>query len=66
MLLRRLGGILNYRSVPMRFGVVEAVNGNIEALSGAVAGTGISATCCSKQRRLAALKAEFVVRRKAA
>jgi len=32
MLLSHLEGILNYCRVPVRFGVVEAVNGNIKAL----------------------------------
>ena len=31
MLLKHLEGILNYCRVPVRFGVVEAVNGNIKA-----------------------------------
>ncbi len=32
MLLDHLDGILNYCRVPVRFGVVEAINGNIKAL----------------------------------
>ncbi len=32
MLLSHLEGILNYCRVPVRFGVVEAVNGNIKSL----------------------------------
>lgn len=30
MLLRHLEGLLNYSRVPVRFGIVEAVNGNIK------------------------------------
>jgi transposase len=46
MLLSHQEGILNYCRTPVRFGVVEAVNGNIKALLRRAAGTRTSATCC--------------------
>ena len=46
MSLGHLEGILNYCRVPVRFGVVEAVNGNIKAASAEDADTRTSATCC--------------------
>jgi transposase len=66
MLLGHLEGILNYCRVPVRFGVVEAVNGNIKALLRRGRGYKNLRYLLLKAQRLAALKTEFVVLRKAA
>lgn len=66
MLLSHLEGILNYCRVPVRFGVVEAVNGNIKALLRRGRGYKNLRYLLLKAQRLAALKSEFLVLRKAA
>jgi transposase len=66
MLLFHLEGILNYCRVPVRFGVVEAINGNIKALLRRGRGYKNLRYLLLKAQRLAALKAEFLVLRKAA
>jgi len=66
MLLSHLEGILNYCRVPVRFGVVEAVNGNIKALLRRGRGYKNLRYVLLKAQRLAALKTEFLVLRKAA
>lgn len=66
MLLGHLEGILNYCQVPVRFGVVEAVNGNIKALLRRGRGYKNLRYLLLKAQRLAALKTEFLVLRKAA
>lgn len=66
MLLRHQEGLLNYCRVPVRFGVVEAVNGNIKALLRRGRGYKNLRYLLLKARRLAALKSEFLVLRKAA
>jgi transposase len=66
MLLRHQEGILNYCHVPVRFGVVEAVNGNIKALLRRGRGYKNLRYLLLKAQRMAALKAEFLVLRKAA
>ena len=66
MLLRHQEGILNYCRVPVRFGVVEAVNGNIKALLRRGRGYKNLRYLLLKAQRLAALKTEFLVLRKAA
>jgi transposase len=66
MLLSHLEGILNYCRVPVRFGVVEAVNGNIKALLRRGRGYKNLRYLLLKAQRLAALKTEFLVLRKAA
>lgn len=66
MLLKHLEGILNYCHVPVRFGVVEAVNGNIKALLRRGRGYKDLRYLLLKAQRLATLKAEFLVLRKAA
>ena len=66
MLLSHLEGILNYCRVPVRFGVVEAVNGNIKALLRRGRGYKNLRYLLLKAQRLATLKAEFLVLRKAA
>jgi transposase len=66
MLLSHLEGILNYCRMPVRFGVVEAVNGNIKALLRRGRGYKNLRYLLLKAQRLAALKTEFLVLRKAA
>lgn len=66
MLLNHQEGILNYCQAPVRFGVVEAVNGNIKALLRRGRGYKNLRYLLLKAQRLAALKAEFLVLRKAA
>jgi transposase len=66
MLLRHQEGLLNYCRVPVRFGVVEAVNGNIKALLRRGRGYKNLRYLLLKAQRLAALKTEFLVLRKAA
>ena len=66
MLLDHLDGILNYCRVPVRFGVVEAINGNIKALLRRGRGYTNLRYLLLKAQRLAALKTEFLVLRKAA
>ncbi len=66
MLLAHLEGILNYCRTPVRFGVVEAVNGNIKALLRRGRGYKNLRYLLLKAQRLAALKTEFLVLRKAA
>lgn len=66
MLLRHQEGLLNYCRVPVRFGVVEAVNGNIKALLRRGRGYKNLRYLLLKAQRLAALKTEFLVFRKAA
>ena len=66
MLLTHLEGILSYCRVPVRFGVVEAINGNIKALLRRWRGYKNLRYLLLKAQRLAALKTEFLVLRKAA
>lgn len=66
MLLGHLEGILNCCRVPLRFGVVEAVNGSIKALHRRGRGYKNLRYLPLETRRLAALKTEFIVLRKAA
>jgi transposase len=66
MLLRHQEGLLNYCRVPVRFGVVEAVNGNIKALLRRGRGYKDLRYLLLKAQKLAALKTEFLVLRKAA
>jgi transposase len=66
MLLTHLEGILSYCRVPVRFGVVEAINGNIKALLRLRRGYKNLRYLLLKAQRLAALKTEFLVLRKAA
>lgn len=66
MLLRHQEGLLNYCRVPVRFGVVEAVNGNIKAILRRGRGYKNLRYLLLKAQRLAALKTEFLVLRKAA
>jgi transposase len=66
MLLRHQEGLLNYCRVPVRFGVVEAVNSNIKALLRRGRGYKNLRYLLLKAQRLATLKAEFLVLRNAA
>ncbi len=66
MLLRHLEGILNYCRVKVPFGVVEAVNGNIKSLLRRGRGYKNLRYLLLKAQRMAVLKTEFVVFRKAA
>lgn len=66
LLLRHQEGLLNYCHVPVRFGVVEAVNGNIKALLRRGRGYKNLRYLLLKAQRLATLKAEFLLLRKAA
>jgi transposase len=66
MLLRHQEGILNYCRTKVPFGVVEAVNGNIKALMRRGRGYGNLRYLLLKAQRMASLKTEFVVFRKAA
>jgi transposase len=60
MLLSHLEGMLNYCRVPARFGVVEAVNDNINALLRRERGYKNRRYLLLKARRLSALKTEFL------
>jgi transposase len=66
MLLGHLEGLLNYCRIRVPFGVVEAVNGNIKALLRRGRGYKDLGYLLLKAQRMAALKTEFVVLRKAA
>jgi transposase len=66
MLLRHQEGILNYCRVKVPFGVVEAVNGNIKSLLRRGRGYKNLRYLLLKAQRMAVLKTEFVVFRKAA
>lgn len=66
MLLKHEEGLLNYCRMPVRFGVVEAVNGNIKTLLRRGRGYKNLRYLLLKAQRLASLKAEFLVLRKAA
>ena len=57
---------LSYCRVPVRFGVVEAINGNIKALLRLRRGYKNLRYLLLKAQRLAAFKTEFLVLRKAA
>ncbi len=66
MLLRHLEGILNYCHIKVPFGVVEAVNGNIKSLLRRGRGYTDLRYLLLKAQRMAALRTEFLVIRKAA
>lgn len=66
MLLDHVDGILNYCRVKVRFGVVEAVNGNIKTLLRRGRGYQNLRYLLLKAQRMAATKTEFVAFRKAA
>ena len=66
MLVKHLEGILNYCRAKVRFGVVEAVNGNIKMLMRRGRGYKNLRYLLLKAQRMAATKTEFVAFRKAA
>lgn len=66
MLLDHLDGLLNHCRTPVRFGVVEAINGNIKALIRRGRGYTNLRYLLLKAQRMAATKTEFVVLRKTA
>jgi len=66
MLLRHQEGILNHCRTKVPFGVVEAVNGNIKALLRRGRGYSNLRYLLLKAQRMASLKTEIVVFRKAA
>jgi transposase len=66
MLVDHLDGILNYCRTKVRFGVVEAINGNIKTLLRRGRGYKHLAYLLLKAQRMAVTKTEFIVLRKAA
>ena len=66
MLIDHLDGILNYCRVKVRFGVAEAINGNIKALLRRGRGYKNLNYLLLKAQRMAVTKTEFVLFRKAA
>jgi len=65
-LIDHLDGILNYCRIKVRFGVVEAINGNIKTLLRRGRGYKNLRYLLLKAQRMAVTKTEFVVFRKAA
>ena len=66
MLVDHLDGLLNYCRTPVRFGVVEAINGNIKALLRRGRGYTNLRYLLLKAQRQAVTKTEFIVVKKAA
>jgi transposase len=66
MLLDHLDGVLNYCRVKVKFGVVEAINGNIKMLIRRGRGYRNLSYLLLKAQRMAVTKTEFVAFRKAA
>ena len=66
MLIDHFEGILNYCRVKVRFGVVEAINGNLKTLLRRGRGYKNLRYLLLKAQRMAATKTEFVAFRKAA
>ena len=66
MLLDHLDGILNYCRTKVRFGVVEAINGNIKTLLRRGRGYKNLGYLLLKAQRMAITKTEFIVLQKAA
>jgi transposase len=66
MLLEHLDGILNYCRTKVRFGVLEAINGNIKTLLRSGRGYKNLSYLLRKAQRMAATKIEFIVLQKAA
>src|SRR5437879_760087 len=66
MLINHLEGILNYCRTKVRFGVVEAINGNIRMLINRGRGYKNMRYLLLKARRMAVTNTEFVVFRKTA
>jgi transposase len=66
LLLRHWEGIENYCHVPVRFGVVEAINGNLKALLRRGRGYRDLQYLLLKAQKMAVQKTEFIVLQKAA
>jgi transposase len=66
MLVDHLDGLLNYCRTPVRFGVVEAINGNIKAFLRRGRGYTNLRYLLLKAQRQAATKTEFIALKKAA
>jgi transposase len=66
MLIEHLDGILNYCRTQVRFGVVEAINGNIKTLLRRGRGYKNLPYLLRKAQRMAVTKTEFIVLQKAA
>ena len=66
MLVNHLDGILNYCRTPVRFGVVEAINGNIKALLRRGRGYSNLRYLLLKAQRAAVTKTEFIALKKTA
>ncbi len=66
MLIDHVEGILNYCRIKVRFGVVEAINGNIKTLLRRGRGYKNLRYLLLKAQRMAVSKTEFVIFRKAA
>ena len=66
MLVDHLDGILNHCRTPVRFGVVEAINGNIKALLRRGRGYTNLRYLLLKAQRMAVTKTEFIAVKKAA
>ncbi len=66
MLVDHLDGILNYCRTKVRFGVVEAINGNIKTVLRRGRGYRNLAYLLLKAQRMAVTKTEFIVLQKAA
>ena len=66
MLVDHLDGILNYCRTKVRFGVVEAINGNIKTFVRRGRGYKNLAYLLLKAQRMAVTKTEFIVLQKAA
>jgi transposase len=66
MLIEHLDGILNYCRTQVRFGVVEAINGNIKTLLRRGRGYQNLPDLLLKAQRMAVTKTEFIVLQKAA
>src|SRR5436309_14076276 len=66
MLVDHLDGLLNHCRTPVRFGVVEAINGNIKALLRRGRGYTNFRYLLLKAQRIAATKTEFIAIKRAA
>jgi len=66
MLLRHLDGILNYCRTKVPLGIVEAINGNIKALLRRGRGYQNLRYLLLKAQRMAAVRTEILVFKKAA
>ena len=66
MLADHLDGILNYRRSKVRFGVAEAINGNIKTLLRRGRGYKNLTYLLLKTQRMAVTKREFIFLQKAA